>query len=533
MRLSGISFPINENVEKLIPHLKKQVFDYLDERANQGLPLPRGFYWNTLHDLDRQAQAAVAPTPEERMAEKDNDLNKAVKWILRADPRFAKDQKKGKPLDKSKAPFSKNIAAWWLHPDFGRGEIDLPEDAEVVADRLKIFNAAKQQGLNVDINTISSWDQMLDLLDPYLGEKDFDKYEHLGLTLIYTSGPWKMYQVDEWDPEENTKEGEEVEHKALSGSGWCVRFKHHFTKTYKPPYYIVVKGARRFALIHIPSMQYKNVKNRRFGDYSGEERPEELQLAQDFFDRLVTSDETWLAKIFLQPKYINTSDRFDAGDFTHVIKKYAPQEIKILNTPEMLKKATEDQKLFNLYLGKMLHLGVDKQHADKLFGVGFKIHSAKLEENPINFPSILPFVKLAIANGHDPSILDNQVLQINTPVALFSWAIATKRDGWQEAEPIIATNQRLSKKYEKRFGKHLDDKIKVPQKAMEAVTLAVGRGAELPEYEDLILTDLNAAILYATEITGPWPELEELLNERGTQEQKLKYTQHVMYGEEF
>jgi len=590
MKLAEIAEIIIENVEKLLPHLEKQIEQYVLARKEAGLP-----------SYGRR----------ENIQFTNKWSKKAAEWAIRADPRFLKDKKKKKTLDRSKAPFAKHIIKWWLDPATGGG-IELPEDIETTAEYLQKFNKAKQQGLNIDPAQIPSWDDMITLLEPYMQENDepLDKYTQMGLDTVFEDGPWKMYLVDKWIPgEESTLYPGQMTHKAFEGTGVCVKYKSTFEKSYSPPYYLILYKRKRFALIHFPSLQFKNMDDIPLNTKDSE-------TAQIFLDKLFADDKSWLAEIIL-----NSIGRQykPYGNFTGLLDNYTDQAAEILVAPETIEKIKKDPKLFNKWvmsfdkniesLTHCMQLGLEvygpqsnlrlfvdylriidpedrikkalanrnyapeyKQLLNQTIDNGFdltqnqsnqsffnmfikqicEIMPSRTEEfltfgerwyNKILKPETIPdsrLISAAISFGriemnmdHKPTFLDDIILQTQSPRHAFIWAKISKPQGWPEAEQLIVQDEKMAYKYQKEFGKKLTGKILIPITPQDALRMCMIQNREIPEFEDLILTDFNVAIKYATDLIGPWPELEDLLKEKGTTEQKQSYIKLVMYGEEF
>lgn len=116
---------IVENVEKLLPHLERQIEDYIQKRST-GQELPRYY----------------------------RDTTRLAKMVLNADPKYLKDHGR-KPLNQVKAPFAQHIARWWLHPNYGGG-ISLPEDTNTTLETLQKLNIARQKGFNADIASFNT-----------------------------------------------------------------------------------------------------------------------------------------------------------------------------------------------------------------------------------------------------------------------------------------------------------------------------------------------------------------------------------------
>jgi len=155
-----------------------------------------------------------------------------IDWISQTDPVAVKSRNK-------KTPFVNQILDWFLN-----GKIRLPEDIETTKEALKIYNKAKQLG---DTPNVSEFNSPGDILRKFKEEKEGSDYDNVA-KLVGTDGEYKMYRIDNWD------EGK----VCFADSGWCVRNENFFNE-YQPPYYMVTKGKKRYALMHPDAHQVKDV----------------------------------------------------------------------------------------------------------------------------------------------------------------------------------------------------------------------------------------------------------------------------------
>lgn len=131
------------------------------------------------------------------------------------------------------------------------------EDLEDIAETISEVNQAKNDKFQgaADIlvkikNNKISYEEVLKFLDPIRNSNvdiDFSKYK-----LVVESDGYKAYEIDSFVKKPGT-----IYHEAFFGTEWCVRREKMF-KQYKAPFYLIAKGQEREALIHFPSMQFKD-----------------------------------------------------------------------------------------------------------------------------------------------------------------------------------------------------------------------------------------------------------------------------------
>jgi len=354
MKLNDITELIIENAEALIPHLRKEVIEYIELRK-------KAYGKDALSDWKPPGMALSNNMPLPGMALSNKiallpkDIDTAVEYALRADPRYLKDARKKKPLNKTKSPFARSILKWWLDPRAGGG-IELPEDILVVSEVLQKFNLAKQVGLQGNPSDFDKWDDLVDTVTKWLpegAELAPDALARLGLETIFESKPWKVYVINEWDPGEpdpNSMYPDRPVHKAFEGTGVCVKHQGTF-ESYGPPYYLVMRGARRFALIHYPTTQFKTMQNRRVSAKHFEE-------GLDFLQRFFASHPDHLVELSLNSlrSSCNNADH-SLGDFREFAleeKGFASEIKEILNTPAARTAAERDARLV-IRLAKLIN----------------------------------------------------------------------------------------------------------------------------------------------------------------------------------
>jgi hypothetical protein len=139
--------------------------------------------------------------------------------------------------------------------------------------------------------------------------------------------------------------------------------------------------------------------------------------------------------------------------------------------------------------------------------------------------------------GHSTPEVDNYIFKTGTPRQVLGWARMTGNMDNLKVEDKIAQHADARQAYLKMAGRAPrrikagtdQEEVWEPKTPLEAYRHAVGIGNEFPEGENLILQDLDIAIRYAKNIIGPWAELEHVLRERGTPEQKAFYKREVLH----
>lgn len=562
MLLSDIADLIVENVEKLIPHLKEQIKQYIDQRKQAGLPMPAEY---------------------DRYYNKDQWYDKAVDWVLRADPRFLKDLRKKKPLSHSKSPFVKDIIRWWLNPD---STLEFPEDIETTGEALQTYNRAKQQGLKADTSQFKTFDELQAAIEPFIGEERPNSYESMGLELEWQHDPWRMYKVDKFIPGEvSSLYPGEVCHKAFEGTEWCVKYKHTFERSYTGSYYLILHGRKRFALINFPSLQFKNTRDKPIATTHRKEAGELLQLL--FADR-----PEFIADLALASISKNYGDVW--GDFTPFHPLFGQQATEILQSPlarEMaLKTPTTIKNLAKLINewpnfegwpeGKATIQQIDidsdpqnervvreyitdhgrdkiieqrlptdaiskyvkwvgekhKDQAIELIPAARAVIEQAIQDNPTTMRSALRFLAIE-STIHKPQRwlqLEKIIEHLDDPRSAVAYVRYMGLPALPDLEALIAQDPRASQFYTRITGIDLsaahEKKPTEPQTPQQIVQRAIFKGDEIPDQEPIILQDLDAAINYAQHVIGPWPELEKKLRQHGTQAQKDAYAQNVLYN---
>jgi hypothetical protein len=180
-----------------------------------------------------------------------------IQQVYDCDPIYMRGKAQGLSDEQLKSPFAKAIARWVYDPDI-QHDVKLPDDTEFLREQLSIFNKAKAKGLNIDVDSIVSYEQFMQVMEPYQADMDkVDKYALSGFKLVTSYGKYRIWELS-WIPDEK----DHTLHKVIGDAGWCVKRKSHFDSYLKNgPLYLVTKANKKYALIHFGSEEYKNVQN--------------------------------------------------------------------------------------------------------------------------------------------------------------------------------------------------------------------------------------------------------------------------------
>ena len=627
MKLSSI-YNIFENVEALIPHLKSIIINLvkkeLEKIENKGGDIYQIRYtWNS-PDIG-PAQKNLSKSLElsydqaKRLIENPTQpakwLDKAIERILQSDPKYLKDV--GKPLNRRKAPFAKDIIRWWLID----GSIELPEDIQTTGETLKAYNRAQQKGLKLPINIIS-WPELAAAVEPYIEHVDQTEYDELGYNQVFADGPWKIYCIDEWiDGAESELYPGQIQHAVMGGTSWCVKYKNNFNSySQSGKLYLILYKNKRLALMHPTGKEIKNILDVPLGTpdkrVPADRTQKEYELFSELLPKILESD---FGKTFVID-YALKSRGDEKGNFTIYFKnnpELNQQMYEVLNNPAIKETIVEnaDYKAINqiIRLNKnptlkdwpeALELLLENQKNSDAYKILKDILQARAQNNLINeqimgalqpyawvplirisqeyldiaineydllqkfcdpnksgwvlretLNSALEIIKISnldqnIINDFfeklvqsivveprllvsyllqivplitNPGFADKAVLKTSDPIVMAIWAVKFRGE-WPEAEDYIAKNKKAVSIYSKiETTNKITHKIDI-KTAQDAVAYAITINDEVPQFEDLILTDLDTAIRYSEEIIGPWPELEELLEQHGSEEQKIRYS---------
>lgn len=197
--------------------------------------------------------------------------NEIINWIAKADPIAVKSNDR-------KTPFINQILKWYLN-----NKIRLPEDIETVRSALEKYSIEKSRGkINKNIEDFDSPGGLRLALNDENGDSEsYDK----NATLIDTDGEFKLYRIDTW----------EQGLVCFKDSGWCVQNKPAFDG-YKPPYYMAIKGKKRYALMHTDSQQIKDVHD----------NPLSIRLGEPI--------KKWILKLFPKIKFTEITENNEDED---------------------------------------------------------------------------------------------------------------------------------------------------------------------------------------------------------------------------
>jgi len=155
-------------------------------------------------------------------------------WIAKTDPVAVKSKNK-------KTPFVNQILIWFLND-----KIRLPEDINTTKEALILYNKAKQSGSVKPITDYQSPGEIRQDFDETDIEATDDQYNVA--ELVDQHNGFKMYKIDNWDQGKI----------CFADSGWCVKDQEWFSQ-YNPPFYMITRGNKRYALLHKDTYQAKDV----------------------------------------------------------------------------------------------------------------------------------------------------------------------------------------------------------------------------------------------------------------------------------
>lgn len=420
-----------------------------------------------------------------------NQHDRIIKWLQKADP--VANRTNGK-----KTPFVNKILDWLL------SGVVQAEDWRDLNDMLGRFNTLKNQRTefrNIDLSTFDKPSDLLELIYKYAGEEekgvDMEGAETYGyLPKIAEHNGFAVYEVNEWMPcEVEDQSARQPQHRALEGSGWCVRWKHTF-HNYKPSiYYMFVKlqpgRDKRYSLLHLGSQQFKNIADRSM-------TKEEIAPIISLIKKVLPRDEVaaYLAK--------SLSQHHMYGDYSALVNFYDIDKSEF--DPAMLKKINDEDIQLAINYTKNAHDG-DWPEADKV------------AINTLSAPKLLTWaVDLKKASWPEAEA------KIKTsPETAYFYARRVLKRRWPEGEAAISRNPKLATAYAERY-----DTTMNLSPAAKGFGLAMQSSDEVPEHEPAILTDLNVALEYSKRIKGPWDELESAIIRSGTPEQAFQYAEDVL-----
>ena len=367
-----------------------------------------------------------------------DNAEEIIDWIAKTDPVAVKTNNR-------KTPFINQILNWFIN-----GVIRLPEDIETTKEVLIKYNESKQKGQTKPIDSYDHPGAIAKELDLYK-DKDKDKGNiyNENAKLIDEDGEFKLYRIDNWDQGEI----------CFADSGWCVQHIEYFEE-YGPPYYMVTKGNKRYALMHKESGQIKDVYDEPLT--LGAAKPIEKFIKKiwpKFEKSFIDTDTDLLSLIKLWPDGLDIIMKDPESAYLYakdIIKGRWPEaEPYIIKDPKFA-------YLYAYYFGK-------------------------------KWPEAEPYI-------------------MKDPEYAYYYAKGVLKRKWPEAEPYIMKDPEHAYYYAKNIIKerwpeaepHI---IKDPKFAyLYAADVIKGRW---PEAEPHIMTDPQFAYLYAADvIKGRWPEAE-------------------------
>ncbi len=249
-----------------------------------------------------------------------------VQEVFNCDPIYTRGSVQGISQDKLKAPFAKAVARWVYDPEVQR-DLKLPQDTEFLREQLVIFNRARSAGLNIDIDNIASYEQFMQIMEPYQADLDkVDKYALSGLDLVASIDRYRIWDLS-WIPDDNDPKL----HKTIGDAGWCVKeLKYFQSYTARGKCYLVTKVNKKYALIHFASGEYKNVQNVQIND------PD----ASKVLSALLSSDIQIIQK-FVDEFYKTRMPSFVADAKTGELKQLAGNFAQFKKDPTLISVLTE------------------------------------------------------------------------------------------------------------------------------------------------------------------------------------------------
>jgi hypothetical protein len=227
------------------PELWKNLYDLLNKYRSVGQSIDKHDHLFLIKVIDNKSLPA-----------------NMVQDVFNCDPVYMRGSALGISPDKLKAPFAKAIGRWVYDPEVQR-DLSLPQDAEFLREQLALFNKARSKGLNIDIDSVASYEQFMQIMEPYQTDLDkVDKYALSGLDLVARVGIYRIWDLS-WIPDDE----DPTLHKVIGDAGWCVKRSSHYRNYIaKGKCYLVTKANKKYALIHFESGEYKNVQNTQISD---------------------------------------------------------------------------------------------------------------------------------------------------------------------------------------------------------------------------------------------------------------------------
>ena len=534
MKLNCISYNlINENVEKLIPFLAKEIRDKRLFIGTNKIP------WFT---TDEMATAWYRDT---------------VLRILECDPKFYDDHiSKKKTLDNSKAPFAKDIIRFMdaaqVH---SLNEFFQFNSPTVIRGIFKAYNNSMRMGGKLDIKNINSFEELEEAVQDYhTDEMTKSEAEQCGFSAVYEDSKFAVFAIDKYidsseAPIQEVRElaAREPEnahvHACMTTTSWCVRHKNTFENTYKPQIYFLVyaKRGRRYSksfLIHFNSDQFKDPGDgKALGGRIASDKPStKVQIARKFADIMLDNRNTNdFAKTFFE------SLSKGNGDFNGVMNHQDLLE-KTITASGIVPKGTLSyvKNISREFLTKIV-AGTQVSLSD--LALLITKFAELLSENELNDFRVrfgdqilanvdvyytinnyyMVFNSLKEWSGYEKWIGEVEyIILTRSPAMIFKWIVDIRRSRWPEAEGALSqsTNVRdkkLWEKYKAMFGvvdgETDDSKDADPLK--KAYAMAVAKMNLTGDVDDSdiepLLQNLPLAVDFAIKYYGSWVELEQEL----------------------
>jgi hypothetical protein len=271
---------------------------------------------------DDQKPSIIEKLKKHKSNIKDDEIESILESIQKCDPVSSKT--KGK-----KSPFTEQITNWYIN-----NKIRLPEDENTVKDTLQQYSKFKGK-IKKKVDKFNSPGDLRKELEQYIDSPDEKSYDDLA-EVVASEGGYKMYEINDFDTQGRM---------CFKDSGWCVQQEGMFSE-YEPPYYMITKGSKRYALLHHDSYQLKDVNDNPLtleqakpisklimqvfpeNPYKFEEDEEEIEndlLALK--DLYPITDQIRLKEVERNPSIVKEMDNFDEKTQIQAIK----QNWKVIN----------------------------------------------------------------------------------------------------------------------------------------------------------------------------------------------------------
>ena len=145
----------------------------------------------------------------------------------------------------------------WIYDMLKTGKLIFPEDEEKTKDVIKKFDRYKRSANFTSSKNILDYKSFGDL---YKAIKEFEpdvssriSLEYGNNKVVFEKGNYVILELNNFDECSFL----------LKDTGWCVQRQEYF-ENYKPPYYLMLKDGKKFALMHFPSGQLKDIHDNSF-----------------------------------------------------------------------------------------------------------------------------------------------------------------------------------------------------------------------------------------------------------------------------